>query len=406
MVTIYYPHFDLVSKGLLVRQNHILNIKLLTLLCDQVLVLPSHLLDVPYDELVSLNNGLSDFFYDGKIVTSIYQGQNGIDDYYLRKIDSINDKRLQSMYRAKVDYALHHFFEEPQIIFRDNEKEKGLFQVIYNEANNIQVKESNNQKLKHSVSVFEEEFYCRSDRKGEYLTIQDVQELTEDLIKTRKIYKAHQPFFLKNMIGAYYYCGSLANSAITAYNPYFIDIAYDKFSGAIPYKSNKIYSPDFLLDILMGLKVISDPSDILLLSSKDIDFIKHHKAWIEFRDNYYSLCGNIDDFQRMINFEVDKQKKIDKLKRIIFGVAYGLADIPVSAIVGLITQGSWGIATAIGILLLVGNSVFAETKLHNKIQHTTTDMLIDKLKQSKEPLYVISKRIGYQVEKELSKKNI
>lgn len=137
-------------------------------------------------------------------------------------MDGLNDKALKSEYRIKSDYILHHFFENPRVIFRDNEKEKGLFQIIYNETNNYQATESNNQKLKHSVSAFEEEFHTRSEKKGEYLTIQDVQELIADLIKTKRIYKTHQSFFVKNMIGSYYYCGSLANSAITAYNPFLL----------------------------------------------------------------------------------------------------------------------------------------------------------------------------------------
>ena len=399
MVTIYYPHFDLVSKGLLPKQNHILNIKLLTLMCDQVLVLPSHLLDIPYAELVHLNNSMVDFFHSGKIVTSIYQGQSGITDYYLRKIDDANDTELKSAYQVKTDFILRYLFEEPHIIYRDNEKEKGLFQLIYNEANSIQATESNNSKLKHSVAVFEDEFYNRSERKGALLTIKDVQEMTLDLIHKKSIYKAHQQFFLKNMIGSYYYCGSLANSAITAYNPYFINIAYDDFSKANPYASSKIYSPEFLLNILLGLKIVSNSSDILRLSSKDIDEIKSHKAWSEFRNNYSSLCAYTDDFQKVINFELDKQKRIDKTKRIVFGIASGITNLPISTIIGLITNGLVGVA--IGILLIFFEAFFNESKLYKKIEYATTDAFIDRLICSKEPLYVISNRIKTQVEKEI-----
>ena len=37
MITIYYPHFDLETKGLIQKQNHVANIILLSLICDQVL---------------------------------------------------------------------------------------------------------------------------------------------------------------------------------------------------------------------------------------------------------------------------------------------------------------------------------------------------------------------------------
>lgn len=399
MVTIYYPHFDLVSKGLLPQQNHVLNIKLLSLMCDQILVLPSHLLDISYSELVHLNNEISDFFHSGKIVTSIYQGQNGVGEYYLKKIDEANDTELKSAYQIKKDYVLCNLFEEPHIIFRDNEKEKGLFQIVFNEANILQATESNNAKLKHSVEIFKNEFYNRSERKGAYLTIKDVDEMTMDLIHEKCIYKTHRNFFLKNMIGSYYYCGSLANSAITAYNPYFINISYDDFSKSNPYGSSKIYSPEFLLNVLIGLKIFDTPADALRLSSEDIDEIKNHKAWNEFRNNYSSLCIYADDFQRAINLETDKQKRIDKIKRIVFGMAYGIADLPLSTIIGLILNGFWG--TAIGILLISVEAFFNESKLYKRIQYSTTDAFIDRLIQSKEPLYVISNRIKHQIEKEL-----
>lgn len=153
----------------------------------------------------------------------------------------------------------------------------------------------------------------------------------------------------------------------------------------------------------MGLNIISNASDILLLSSKDIDAIKRNKVWTEFRDNYCALCTNTDDFQRMVDFEIEKQKKIDKIKRIMFGITYGLPDIPISTIIGLIAQGFWG--PAMGILLLVGKIYFSESRLYKRIQHATTDAFIDRLIQSKEPLYVISRRIGYQIEKELNNRN-
>lgn len=400
MIRIYYPHFDLVSKGMLKSQNHIINIKLLTLMCDQVLVLPSHLLELPLTELFSLYSTLGDFFHDGRIATSIYQGQSNIIDYYYSKVESTDDHIRKRSYQLKADFILHSLFEEPRVIFRDNQKEKALFQIVYNDANTVQAAKTKNQKLKHSVSVFENEFINRSEAKGAYLTITDVQGMLSDLITHKQVYKSHYAFFTKNMISSYYYCGSLANSAIPAYNAYFVNIAYDDFSKSNPFHSNKIYSPDFLLNILLGLKVISNPSDILSLSSKDIDEIKHHNAWIDFRDSYHLLCLYADNLQELIDYESNKQKKIEIIKRVVFNILFSFVDTPITGIVGLFANGFWGLA--MGIILKILVPFFTETKSIQLIQHRTTDIIIDRLIQTKEPLYIICCKIRNQIEKEMT----
>ena len=60
MATIYYPHLDLENRKLLnTTPDHVVNIKLLTLMADHVLILSSHLLDAKADYLYMIKNGLS-----------------------------------------------------------------------------------------------------------------------------------------------------------------------------------------------------------------------------------------------------------------------------------------------------------------------------------------------------------
>lgn len=399
MITIYYPHFDLETKGLIQKQNHVANIILLSLICDQVLILPSHLLYLSNRDLNELSCSLNGFFHSGKIVTSIYKGQSCIKEYYDQKVYFTENPGTKNALLAKSEYILQNLFEEPETIYRDNKKEKELFQFMFNEENCKQAENSKNRKLIHSANVYKNEFYRRSEYKGDYLSIDDVQKMTSDLIDRRLVYKAHHNFFIRNMISAYYYCGSLANSAIPAYNPFFTDISYDVFSKSIPFSSNKIYSPDFLLNILLGLGVISKPDDILLLTSEDIDIIKSNKAWREFRDSYSSLCEYTDNLQKLIDYETDRQRRIDRIKRIVFNIAYGLADLNISSIIGLIIHGFIGLA--IGVLLILVNSFFSESKPYRGIKRASTDYIIDKLVQSKRPLYVINNRIAQQIENEI-----
>ena len=82
MVTIYYPYFDLESRGLIPSVNdHVLNIKLLLLIADRVLILTSHLLDTDIKRLSDIIDELHAFAIEGNIVFPLYEGQMRIEDY-------------------------------------------------------------------------------------------------------------------------------------------------------------------------------------------------------------------------------------------------------------------------------------------------------------------------------------
>ena len=397
MITIYYPHIDLQNKGLLQGKiNHSLNIKLLLLLADQVLILPSHMIDANYQILETLNRELFDFFLAGKIVGSIYANQANLNEYFREKSFFASTAKERTRIQVQADYIQQNLFENPILIKRDNTAERDRFQVVFNDINHSKIENTKNYRLVKAVKIFEESFYSQKEQENHLLSIQDVQFLIEDLLNKKKIARTHVSFFNQNMIGAYYYCGSFANNAITAYNPYFSDISFNMLSEHTPYRSTEIYKPEFLLNILLGLKIIDSPDDFGALQSSDYDIIKKHKAWCEFVRLYNELQENATVLEKLIEHEQGIKNKIDKAKSIVFDLLYGFADLAVSSLIGLIIQGFFGLA--IGIALMVVGAFFSNSKTSSKLQYSTSDRFIERIISSKEPMYVVNSRLRGRID--------
>lgn len=391
MKTIYYPHFDLENKGLLrVSPNHVLNIKLLTLLADKILIRSSHLLDTQLMNLHIIENKLYDFILDGKVETVIYNTHNTLEDYFENKIEETVNRNLQHNYRIKSDYLKNRVFNNnPHLIYIDNEYERQNFQLIYTETNLVKAQQSCNHYLIESAQEFQEEMYKRMNQKGTYLNLSEVEIMISELIKSGKIKKSHYNFFRNNQIGTYYYCGSIASSSTVAYNPYFQNIQFEKISEHIEYTSSYVYDPDFLLNVLLRLKIINNADDIEKLSSKDIDLIHKQKAWRWFQDIFSVLYNDTITFEEFIKREENTQKKIEKIKKFVFGLSLGAAsDAAISSIVGMILAGH--VAGAISLILSL---VIDDSKIIQHFQENSTDRIIERFYATKEPFYVITSNI-------------
>lgn len=391
MKTIYYPHFDLENKGLLKKiPNHVLNIKLLSLLADKILIRSSHLLNTQLINLHMIENKLNDFIKDGKLETAIYETHYTLEDYFENKIEEASDSIARHDCRIKSDYILNSIFNNrTQLIYIDNEFERKNFYLIYTEANIHKSQQLDDYSLIESAKEFQEEIFNRTERKRSYLNLPEVNMIFFDLLKSGKISENQYSFFLHNQIGAYYYCGSIASSSIVAYNPYFQNIQFEKLSGDIEYTSSYIYDPDFLLNVLLRLNIINKAEDIERLSSKDIDTIHKEKAWKYFQEIYTEFYNNAIIFEEFIRREKDIQKKVEKIKKFVFGLSFGvLTDVTISSIIGMFMVGH--IAAVIGSIL----GLFIENcKVIQIFQENTTDRIIERMYATKEPFYVITSKM-------------
>lgn len=200
MATIYYPHLDLENKWLLqYPPDHILNIKLLTLLADDVLILSSHLLDADINQLHAIKDGLYAFIIDGKVKTVLYKGYGTLEEYLHHKTESLLDQTLRLSYQGKADYINARIFDHnSHLLSVNNEQEREQFHNIYVDTNLNKARQIGNRWLIHSALEFRDEVYKRRDQKATYLTLPEINQAIFDLMKAGRIKEPHYSFFLKN----------------------------------------------------------------------------------------------------------------------------------------------------------------------------------------------------------------
>lgn len=397
MATIYYPHLDLENRGLLkITTDHVVNIKLLTLMADRVLVLSSHLLDAKADSLYMIKNGLSSFIADGKIETVLYNGYHTLEDYLYHKTEAITSQPLRMEYQRKADYiATQIFHNKNDFISVNNEQERAQFHTVYVDTNLNKARQTGNTWLIHSALELRDEIYKRKDQKATYLTLPEINQAIFDLVESGQIKEKYYPFFLSNQIGAYYYCGSLANSAITAFNPYFDEIRFDEISSQIGYRSTRAYDPTFFMNVLINLNIINDSDDIKYLSSKDVDTIRKHKAWEDFQDLFSILYDEAFVFNEFIKREQDVQKRMEWIKGFLFSAPFGVGSTTLlSPISTIIFPGIFGIAISNMLNYLASNH-----RAVRIVRESTVDRIVERLIASKEPLYVITSRLKRTIDR-------
>ena len=399
MVTIYYPYFDLESRGLIPSVNdHVLNIKLLLLIADRVLILTSHLLDTDIKRLSDIIDELHDFAIEGNIVFPLYEGQMRIEDYLEQKIGKAEGTVRYEKYVIHAELLRTQLFDGRQkIINVNNEDERKQFQMIYSEMNLDKAKELGEKKLIKSSTIFFEELLSQKEKVGTYLTLFEVNELIERLVKNGKISRRHKEFFIRNQISSYYYCGSVAHSAIVAYNPFFEDIRFDQTTKDIEFHTTNVYSPGFLLDVLMGLKVIDKAEDISLLSKDSMNLIRKDKAWIDFQMIFDDLNKSAQSLDLILYKEHNVDRKIEKIKNFTFCFVAGATSTLISVIIDQLLAGF--VMLAVSTIVNFFFNVISGGETIRRLRKVTTDEIINRLYSTKEPFYVIAERIKQAVEK-------
>jgi len=343
-----------------------------------------------------IKNGLSGFIEDGKIETVLYNGYHTLEDYLYHKVEDAKYPALCRAYEEKANYiATQLFCKGSNFICVDNEQEREQFHSIYVNTNLEKARQTGNTHLVHSALKFRDEIYKRKDRKAAYLTLPEINQTIFDLMDSGQIKEKYYPFFLNNQVGAYYYCGSLANSAIAAFNPYFNDIQFDDISSKIGYHSTRAYDPAFFMNVLVNLKIINDSDDIRRLSSRDVDIIRNHRAWVDFQSLFSVLYDETFLLNEFIKKEQDVQKRIEWIKGLLFSAPLGLlSETLLSPIPSAIFPGALGII--IGSML---NYFIGDRRIVRIARESTIDRIVENLIASKEPLYVITSRLKRAVDR-------
>lgn len=218
MKYIYYPEYELEYTNLLNRKSteeHILNIKLLMFLCDQIILPPSHLLYTSNENILSLIKNLRNFFSAGKIVTTHYQ--QGIDDYFASRIDRIQDPIFKYAKEVQAQLIKEELLFDKNIEHNKSDEKMQLSLFDTNLTESIQSSTIH----KKSSRILLEEMKKLSDKTGEAIHSNQFSSIITDMLDNHNITKAQQNYFLNLMSNAYYYSGTYTMNALVSYNSYF-----------------------------------------------------------------------------------------------------------------------------------------------------------------------------------------
>lgn len=391
MKYIYYPEYELEYTNLLNRKSteeHILNIKLLMFLCDQIILPPSHLLYTSNENVLSLIKNLRSFFSAGKIVTTHYQ--NGIEDYFASRIERIQNPILKCNKEIQAQLIMEKLLFDKNIEHnKSNEKiQLSLFDARLKEL--IQLSTIH----KNPSRILLEEMDRLSDKTGEAVHSNQFSNIVTDMFKNHTIKKGQQAYFMNLMSNAYYYSGTYTMNTLVSYNSYFEKInLHNSLLNTNENATNLIVNPYFLKNLFQIIGI--DMQDIYQLDVCDYEEIMSHKYWsqfIEVFNNIYSNAENLEELlkQRTTLVAIYKNRKDNLFKAIdiLNDLLLGILLTPVHPAIG------------IGIPLVISSlrSFFPPVKkFESFLKMNTSGKIIDRIIRNNDPLYEFSYRLNAAV---------
>jgi len=391
MKYIYYPEYELEYTNLLNRKSteeHILNIRLLMFLCDQIILPPSHLLYTSNENILSLIKNLRSFFSAGKIVTTLYQ--QGIDDYFASRIDRIQNPIFK--YAKEVQAQLI----KEELLFDKNIEHNKSDEKMQLSLFDTKLMESIQSSTIHKKSsrILLEEMKRLSDKTGEAIHSNQFSSIITDMLDNHNITNAQQNYFLNLMSNAYYYSGTYTMNALVSYNSYFEKIKlHNSLLNTHENATNLIINPYFLQSLFQIIGI--DMQDIYQLDVKGYKEIMSHKYWNQFMAVFNSLYDNAEILNELLKqretLTAIYQNRKDKLFKVLDILTNNLLLntllIPFNPAIGI------GIPFVISALRLF----FPFTKIESFIQAKTSDKIIDLIIRNSDPLYEFSYRLNAAV---------
>lgn len=388
MKYIYYPEYELEYTNLLNRKSteeHILNIKLLMFLCDQIILPPSHLLYTSNENILSLIKNLRSFFGAGKIVTTYYQ--QGIDGYFASRIERIQDPILRCSKEMQARLIMKELLFDKSIEHNKSDEKTQLILFDTRLKDLIQLSRIH----KKPSHILLEHMDRLSDKTGEAVHSNQFSSIITEMFDNHNITKAQQNYFLNLMSNAYYYSGTYTMNTLVSYNSYFEKIElHNSLLNTHENATNLIVNPYFLKNLFQVIGI--DMWDIYQLDVNAYEEIMSHKYWNQFMavfNSLYDAAESLNELlkQRNILNTIYKNRK-DKIFKfvdmLINNLLLNISLIPFNPSVGI------GIPFVISALRLF----FPLTKFESFIQTKTTDRIIDLIIRKNDPLHEFSYRLN------------
>lgn len=390
MKTIYYPEYELQYTKLIpakTTEEHILNIKLLMFLCDQIILPPSHLLYTNNENILSLIKNLRSFFITSKIITIDYQ--KGIDDYFASRIERVHDPILRSQLEVQARLIREELLFDKNI--EHNKSDEKIQLTLFDTRLKELIHASN--KYKKESLILLNQMDSLSDKTGEAIHSNQFSKIINDMLENCNITKAQKKYFMNFMSNAYYYSGTYTMNTLVSYNSYFetIDL-HNSLLNTHENATNLIVNPYFLKNLFQIIGI--DMQDIYQLDIHDYEEIMSHKYWAQFMaifDNVYSNAENLDALlKHRETLSIIYKNRKDRVFKILGYFVSNLSNIllnPAPPVFGI------GIPLVISSLRLF----FPLTKFESFIQTNTSDKIIDLIIRNNDPLYEFSYKLNAAV---------
>lgn len=393
MKYIYYPEFELESRGLLGKNNHpnhILNIRLLLFLCDHVILPPSHLLYTDIKNIISLKNNLQEFFDEGKIVTIQYQ--SGIDGYLDSRIERIQDPIKKEKLKLNADLINTDLFSKSTVEHNkvDEKKQLALFDTWTREL----LDDSNAYKKQSRILI--ECMDKISYKSGEPVHSHQLNDALIEMYNNKTITRNQKIYLLNLMSQAYYLSGTQTMDSLVSYNNYFEQIDLQgSLLKTYSEAANLIINPYFLYNLFstMGITV----TDICQLSVDDYNKIMDHKYWKSFLAIFETIYTDAQDLNDLLKYRESLKETYQKRKH----YTSDFEDWFSNAFMGAILLGINPILGWVISIVCDGLRKFVPPlkRLDNSLKYNFCEKFLFLMNRSQDPLLEFCYRLNSVIEK-------
>lgn len=390
MKYIYYPEYELEYTNLIKKDStdHILNIKILMFLCDQVLIPPSHLLNTQNNNIFKMIKYLREFFCAGKIGTTHYY--DNLNEYFVSRTERIQDPIKKIEKEQQANRIITDLF--PNHLSEYNKSDEKIQLCLFDTRLKELLSESNLHQ-KSSVALLGQ-MDALSNKTGEAIYSNQFREILKNMLNNKDISKKELNYFMDFMSNAYYYSGTYTMKTAVSYNSYFEKIKlHNSLINTHEGATNLIINPHFLANLfgVIGINL----EDIYRLNLLNYEEIMSHKYWKDFMsifDNLYTSAEQLNSLLR----EKEALKTIYRNRK---DTIFSLFDV-MNKIFSMVLWKDVSPFVEIGVAVIINMLKSFLPPLRNleaSVKNSASEKITNLIARNNDPLYEFSYRLNAAV---------
>ena len=374
--------------------DHVLNIKLLMFLGDQIILPPSHLMRTSSNNILNLIKELQEFFDAGMIVTTMYDG--GLDHYFDSRIEREQNTTTKLQMEIRAQQIKNELFFNTTV---EHNKSNETEQLSYFDQRTRELLRISSHYKKQSILLLNR-MDDLSNQTGEPVYSNQFENILQELYKSADINKRHGDYFKALMSNAYYYSGTFTMNALVSYNSYFETInLQNSLISSHDRATNLIINPHFLMRLFEIIGVTA--KDIRTLSVKDYKEIKTHKFWKSFMAIFDRLYTDAYELDTLLRNRDALSMNYAKQKNLIEKILGFCIDVLFSSLITVISNPlNLSFSLSLGFIITILNTAFSSQKEIKKLYlRQTSEKILYLINKKHDPLLEFSCRINRVIER-------